>query len=305
MTTSMSGSETISAASAQTRAWSPTISRARSTSRSATRVIAMLRPARRVISSRLRASTSKVPRPIVPIPNRPTRTGPNFSKILSRWPAPQARAGSSERSGRPRPDEAVAAEGLANAPQGLPDPLLVLDQREAHMGVAVVAEADAGRNGDLGLVQQLLRELERSHGLVGIGDLGPDVHRGPGQVHLPADVGQAAIEHVAPLLVLDPDLLDAVLRAFQGRDGRHLHRREHAVVVVALDARERVDELAVADHEADAPARHVVALAHGEELDRDVARAGHLHDRRRLVAVEDDVGIGEVVHHQDVVRTRE
>ena len=42
-----------------------------------------------------------------------------------------------------------------------------------------------------------------------------------------------------------------------------------------------------------------------EELDRDVARARHLHDRRRLPAVEHDVGVREVVHHQDVVLARE
>ena len=89
---------------------------------------------------------------------------------------------------------------------------------------------------------------------------------------------------------------DAILRAFERRDGRDLDRREGAVVEVALDARERADQVAVADHEADAPAGHVVALRQGEELDRDVLRARHLHDRRRLVAVEDDVGIGEVVH---------
>src|SRR5690606_5857704 len=258
MTTSMSGSDTISAASLQTWAWSPTISRARSTSRSATRVITMLRPPRRVISSRLRVSTSKVPRPIVPIPNRPTRTGPNLSKLLSRWPArPQGRAGCPERSGRPRLDEAVAAEGFADAPQGLPDPLLVLDQREAYMRVAIVAEADARRHGDLGLGQQLLGELERPHRLVGIGDLGPDVHRRLGHVDVPAEVGEPPREHVAPLLVAEAHLLDVVLRSLERGDRRHLHRREHAVVVVALDAGERIDELAVADHEADAPARHV------------------------------------------------
>jgi hypothetical protein len=46
---------------------------------------------------------------------------------------------------------------------------------------------------------------------------------------------------------------------------------------------------------------HVVALRHGEELDRHVLRARHLHDRGRLPAVERDVGVGEVVHHEDAV----
>ncbi|KAG1304484.1 hypothetical protein G6F62_015704 [Rhizopus arrhizus] len=73
---------------------------------------------------------------------------------------------------------------------------------------------------------------------------------------------QTAHEHVAAALVLDHDLVHAVLRAIQGGDGRHLDRRERTVVVIALDARKRVDQLAVADHVADAPAGQVVAFAH-------------------------------------------
>jgi hypothetical protein len=106
---------------------------------------------------------------------------------------------------------------------------------------------------------------------------------------------------VAPLLVRLAHLFHALLRTLQGDDGSDLDRREAAVVVVALDARERVHQVLVADHEADPPAGHVVALRHREELDCDVACAGHLHDRRRPVVVEHDVGIREVVHDEDVV----
>src|SRR5271166_3447517 len=38
--------------------------------------------------------------------------------------------------------------------RGLADALLVLDQREAHKVVAVLAEADARRDGDVGLLDQ-------------------------------------------------------------------------------------------------------------------------------------------------------
>ena len=68
---------------------------------------------------------------------------------------------------------------------------------------------------------------------------------------------------------------------------------------------ERADQLAVADHEADAPAGHVVALREREELDRDVFRAGNLHDRRRAVAVEDEIGVGEIVEEIDLLRAAE
>ena len=74
--------------------------------------------------------------------------------------------------------------------------------------------------------------------------------------------------------------------------------------MVALDPRQRVDQFLVAHHEADAPASHVVALAHGEKLDRHVARARHLHDGRRPVSVETDIGIRQVVDDQDIVFAR-
>ena len=112
---------------------------------------------------------------------------------------------------------------------------------------------------------------------------------------------QAFHHDVPALLVGLPDVLHAFLRPVQGDDGSHLHRREAAVVVVALDASQRVHELRIADHESDAPPRHVVALRHGEELDRHVARARHLHDGRRLVVVEHDVGVREIVHDHNVV----
>ena len=56
----------------------------------------------------------------------------------------------------------------------------------------------------------------------------------------------------------------------------------------------------VADDEADAPARHRVALRQGVELHRDLACPGRLEDRRRAVAVEGDVGVREVVHEHEL-----
>ena len=53
--------------------------------------------------------------------------------------------------------------GLEEAPdaaRGLADALLVLDQRKAHEIVAVLAEADARRDGDVGLLDQELRKFE-------------------------------------------------------------------------------------------------------------------------------------------------
>ncbi len=64
---------------------------------------------------------------------------------------------------------------------------------------------------------------------------------------------------------------------------------------------ERRDQFPVAAHEADAPARHVVAFGEREEFDGHVHGARHLQDRRRHIAIEHDVGIGNVMDHPDVV----
>ncbi len=82
---------------------------------------------------------------------------------------------------------------------------------------------------------------------------------------------------------------------------RDLDGREGAVVEVALEAREGVDEHRIADHEADAPAGHVVALGQSEELDGDIFCAGNFEDAGRLVAVEAEVGVGEVVDEMEAV----
>ena len=74
-----------------------------------------------------------------------------------------------------------------------------------------------------------------------------------------------------------------------------LDRLEDAVVVIALDGRQRADHLGVAGAEAEPPAGHVVALAHGRRLDADLLGSRHAQEARRLVAVEADVAVGEIV----------
>ncbi len=75
--------------------------------------------------------------------------------------------------------------------------LFVLDQRESHVAVAVVAEADAGAYGYLGFGQQELRKLQRAEVPVGLGDLRPDEHGGLGQRDVPAGLVESFDEHVA------------------------------------------------------------------------------------------------------------
>src|SRR4051812_34195242 len=72
---STSFERTTSKASATMLARPPVIFCARAVSLSATCVIWMARPARRLISSALRCRTSQVPPPTVPMPSRPTLIG--------------------------------------------------------------------------------------------------------------------------------------------------------------------------------------------------------------------------------------
>ena len=62
-----------------------------------------------------------------------------------------------------------------------------------------------------------------------------------------------------------------------------------------------MDQVLVADHETDAPAGHVIALRQREKFDCNFPGPRHLHDRRRLPAIEADVGVGEVVDDIDAM----
>ena len=57
--------------------------------------------------------------------------------------------------------------------------------------------------------------------------------------------------------------------------------------------------VAVADAEADPPARHRVALRHGEELDGQLARPRHREDAGRRASVVDQIGVGEIGDHPE------
>src|SRR5581483_6115079 len=180
-------------------------------------------------------------------------------------PAPRRRRSArspwtSSARARPHRRRDGPAEGLPDPPHRLPRPVLVLDEGEADVVVAVLAEPDPRRHRDLRLLQQELRELERPHRLEGVRDLGPHEHRRLRLRDVPPGAREAVAEHVAAAAVLLADLLDVVLRPVQRVRRGDLERLEDAVVEVALDAGERGDDLAVADREADPPARHVVAL---------------------------------------------
>src|SRR5438477_6174087 len=211
------------------------------------------------------------PAPTVPSPSRPMRT--SFTPLTA---------------GR------VSAAQVPEAAQRLPDTLLVFHQREAHVALAVLAEADAGRHRHLGLLDEELGELQRAEAAERLGNRRPHEHGGPRLGHAPAELVEPIDQHVAALAMHLDDLADALLVAFQRHDAGDLDRLERPVVEVRLDPGQRADHLRVAAHEAQAPAGHVVGLRGREDLDADLLGARHLQERRGTVVIEREVGVREV-----------
>src|SRR5215831_8792553 len=255
-------------------------SRGRVTSRSAMAAMARRQPARSVSSPPWLWRMRTTPAPTVPRPSRP---------ILISFTA-----SSSARARSPGGERLEAAERLLDA-------LLVFHEGEADEAFSVLAESDAGRHRHLAVLDQHLRELQRAHGAEGLGDGRPYEHGALGLLHLPTDLVEPVDERVAALPVHLVDLAHDLLVALQRHDAGDLDGLEHAVVEVRLHPREGVDHLAVAAAEGQAPPRHVVGLRGREELDPHVLGAGYLEEGRRRVAVEVDVGVGEVVHHHEPV----
>ena len=190
---------------------------------------------------------------------------------------------------------------LTDGAGGLADAVLIFHQREAHVALAQRAEADAGRDGDQGLLHQQLGELERAAGAIALGQGRPYEHRSARLLDGPTGAIETVHQHIAALLINGADLARIVLALAQSDDGGDLDGLENAVIQVALDARQRADHAGVAEAVTHAPAGHVVTLGHGEDLDGHFFGALHLQDAGRLVAIEAEVGIGEIVNDERAV----
>src|SRR4029077_19566118 len=113
-------------------------------------------------------------------------------------------------------------EEFADIARRLADALLVLDQRDTHKALAVLAEADAGRYGNTRVLQQQLGEFERTQMREHLWDRRPGEHCGRRRRDRPTCPGQRIHEAVAPAAINLPDLVDAVLRAVQRRSASDL-----------------------------------------------------------------------------------
>src|SRR5262245_40023376 len=231
-------------------------SRCRMRSVSAMAASVSRQPARSSSLWRCAARIFTTPAPTVPRPSRPRRTS-STGVIEERLGFAGARRAWGVwgpcRSPHSTADVLEAAERLL-------DSLLVLDEGEADVAVAVFAEPDARLHRDLRLLDAELGELQRAHGAERLRDRGPHEHRALRLRHLPAELVEDIDVHVATLAVHLDDLFDDLLVAFQRDDARDLDRLERAVVQIRFDARQRGDHARVAAHESHPPARHVVRL---------------------------------------------
>src|SRR5262245_16031951 len=131
-----------------------------------------------------------------------------------------------------------------------------------------------------------------------IGNFGPHEHRAFRRRDVPPGRVQPLDQSVAAFAIDFDDLGHHVIAVAQGDDGRDLNRLEHAVIEVAFDPGQGSDRLAVTDAEAHPPPGHRVTLRHREHLDRHVLRPWRLQDARRLVAVESQIGVRQIVDDQ-------
>src|SRR5262245_42525199 len=112
--------------------------------------------------------------------------------------------------------------------------MLVLDQSETHMRIAVLAEAYARRDRYLGFLEQILAELHRAHFFRRLGNLGPDEHGALWALNMPAGAIETIEQRIAPLLIHQANFLDTILRRIERMNRGDLNRLKNPVVEIAL-----------------------------------------------------------------------
>ena len=132
-------------------------------------------------------------------------------------------------------------------------------------------------------------------------DLGPHEHRGFRGLNRPTRLVEALAQHVTPTSIHVTNITNALLVPFEGGNRCHLHGREDAIVEVRLNACQCGDELGVAATKSHPPSWHVVALGERKELHCNVSRAGHLQNAGRLIPVENQIGVGKIVNHPQIM----
>src|SRR5579859_3872001 len=247
---------------------------------------------------------SAVIRPIRPAPTVPRPATPMRQCDLA-TPPPLVLSARRRVLSRAAENLARALEELLHVARRLADAVLVLHQADADIAFAELAESDAGRYGDAGLLDQQFRERHRAGLAEGFRNRGPGEHRGGRDRNFPPGPRHGGDKDIPARLVGGPDLGHAVLRSVEGGGGGDLDRREGPIVEVGLHPGEGGAHALVAYHHPHAPAGHGVGLGERIDLDRDVTGAVDLKDRRRWIVFKVDFGIGDVRQHEHVVLARQ
>src|SRR5262249_22620261 len=133
-------------------------------------------------------------------------------------------------------------------------------QGETHEIITVFAKANARAYGNLGLLQQLLREFQGSHCPILFRYCSPDKHCGLWLLNIPAGAVQPIAERIATTAVDFHDFTHALLRPTQGCNRSDLDWLKSAIVQVTFHARQRMNDFAIADAKTHSPTRHAVTL---------------------------------------------
>src|SRR5712675_3229177 len=112
----------------------------------------------------------------------------------------------SSPAGREVMNDPLESQHRLDAPEALADAVLVLDQCEAYMAVAIVAKADDRRYRDFSIREQPLGKFQRAEGAKALRDRRPHVHGGLGRLDRPSRLVQALDQHIAPGLVFRGDI---------------------------------------------------------------------------------------------------
>src|SRR5450830_266878 len=275
---SMSGLAITARASLTTLTSGPTRLCARATSRSATMVISMPRPARRLISCWLRRSTLKVPEPTTPMPKRPTCIG--FIKFIVKWASsPREIYLSSYKNSSLLVAVALAVgfQKFGHTANGFAQIIFVRQKHNPEMVRRGPVEARSLHQHDAGFLQQLQKELlvvgDRVHRWI---EPRKHIQRGArldaGHARDRSDqlIGQIALAAQTPTLA--HQVIDALVAPERGLDrpltrhvGTQAHVREH---VQALDVNHGWLLVTRNDHPARPVTARAVALGQGVEGQR-------------------------------------
>src|SRR4030095_9740276 len=169
------------------------------------------------------------------------------------------------------------------------------------MIVTVLTESDTGRYRHLGFLKQELGKLYGAHLFRRLRDLRPDKHRALWFRYFPTCPVKAVNQRIPALLIHQPDPLDAVLGTIQGVNRGDLDRLKNPVVKGTLDSPQGMDNIPITHRKPHPPPRHVVTFRQRKKFDSDLFSTWNLKQARRLVTIEGQIRICQVVNHDQLI----